>query len=104
MCIECAPVETSVLCLLTDHPDTFLYTNQGEAPVIDGVNDAEDLGETREAFTLLGEYFTLFLLKNRMSTKTRHAIDITASEMSYKHTNEHFNGQKKCSNRFLRQR
>ena len=41
---------------LTDNADTFLYTNQGEAPVIDGVNDAEDLEETREAFTLLGGY------------------------------------------------
>ena len=40
--------------IFTDHADTFMYTNQGEAPVIDGVNDAEDLEETREAFTLLG--------------------------------------------------
>ncbi len=38
----------------SDHADTFLYTNGGEAPVIDGVDDAEDLNATREAFTMLG--------------------------------------------------
>ena len=40
---------------LSDHPDIFYYTNQGEAPYIDGVDDAEDLIQTREAFTLLGQ-------------------------------------------------
>ncbi len=33
-----------------------MYTNQGEAPLIDDVNDAEDLESTREAFSLLGEH------------------------------------------------
>ena len=33
----------------------FFYTNQGSAPFIDGVEDGEDLLETREAFLLLGE-------------------------------------------------
>jgi myosin-5 len=37
-----------------DHPDIFYFTNQGEAPVIPGVDDLEDLASTREAFTLLG--------------------------------------------------
>ncbi|KAK3095804.1 hypothetical protein FSP39_019412 [Pinctada imbricata] len=36
------------------HPDEFVYTSHGEAPEIDGVDDAEDLLSTREAFSLLG--------------------------------------------------
>ena len=51
---------------MTDNADTFLYTNQGEAPVIDGVNDAEDLVETREAFTLLGGYNKTELVERRI--------------------------------------
>ena len=39
---------------LSDNPDIFLYTNQGEDPLIDGVDDAEELMATREAMTLLG--------------------------------------------------
>ena len=35
--------------------DTYYYTNQGAAPVIDGVDDAEELMNTREAFSLLGK-------------------------------------------------
>ncbi|XP_070536020.1 unconventional myosin-Va-like isoform X2 [Ptychodera flava] len=34
--------------------DYFLYTNQGESPVIDGVDDADQLDDTKEAFSLLG--------------------------------------------------
>ncbi|KAK2149285.1 hypothetical protein LSH36_457g02032 [Paralvinella palmiformis] len=41
-------------CLKLNHPDVFFYTNQGSAPFIDGVEDGEDLLETREAFLLLG--------------------------------------------------
>lgn len=41
-------------CLKLNHPDVFFYTNQGSAPFIDGVDDGEDLVETREAFSLLG--------------------------------------------------
>lgn len=40
--------------LKLNHPDIFYFTNQGEAPVIPGVDDLEDLASTREAFTLLG--------------------------------------------------
>ncbi|XP_076143801.1 unconventional myosin-Va isoform X2 [Alosa pseudoharengus] len=32
----------------------FLYTKQGGNPVIDGVNDAKEMSNTRQAFTLLG--------------------------------------------------
>ena len=32
----------------------YFYLNQGEAPYIDGVDDAEDFATTREAFSLLG--------------------------------------------------
>lgn len=39
---------------VTDHPDVFLFTNQGEAPVIESVDDLDELAATREAFTLLG--------------------------------------------------
>ncbi|XP_049577986.1 unconventional myosin-Va isoform X1 [Syngnathus scovelli] len=34
--------------------DDFHYTNQGHNPVIDGVDDVKDLGNTRRAFSLLG--------------------------------------------------
>ena len=35
--------------------EDFIYTSYGENIFIEGVNDAEDLVKTREAFTLLGE-------------------------------------------------
>uniref|UniRef100_A0A667Z492 Myosin VAb n=1 Tax=Myripristis murdjan TaxID=586833 RepID=A0A667Z492_9TELE len=35
--------------------DDFHYTNQGQNPVIDGVEDAKEMCHTRKAFTLLGE-------------------------------------------------
>lgn len=35
--------------------EDFIYTSLGENIFIEGVNDAEDLKKTREAFTLLGE-------------------------------------------------
>ncbi|XP_046897765.1 unconventional myosin-Va isoform X2 [Hypomesus transpacificus] len=34
--------------------DDFLFTKQGRNPVIDGVDDAKELSNTRNAFTLLG--------------------------------------------------
>uniref|UniRef100_A0A667Z4W5 Myosin VAb n=1 Tax=Myripristis murdjan TaxID=586833 RepID=A0A667Z4W5_9TELE len=34
--------------------DDFHYTNQGQNPVIDGVEDAKEMCHTRKAFTLLG--------------------------------------------------
>ncbi|XP_077994009.1 unconventional myosin-Va-like isoform X2 [Glandiceps talaboti] len=40
--------------LALNDTDYFYYTNQGENPIIDGVDDAEDLDDTKEAFTLLG--------------------------------------------------
>ncbi len=46
-------VMTWFICVV-DHADTFMYTNQGEAPEIDGVSDVEDLQVTRDAFSLLG--------------------------------------------------
>ncbi|XP_071941692.1 unconventional myosin-Va-like isoform X2 [Antedon mediterranea] len=36
------------------HPDEFFYTNQGEAPEVVGINDRDDLEETRDAFQLVG--------------------------------------------------
>ncbi|KAK2184041.1 hypothetical protein NP493_284g03000 [Ridgeia piscesae] len=39
--------------LKLNHPDIFYYTNQGEAVVIDGVDDAAEMLNTREAFSLL---------------------------------------------------
>lgn len=35
-------------------PNIFLYTNQGQAPTIDGVNDEETFQETIDALTMLG--------------------------------------------------
>ncbi|KAM4553693.1 unconventional myosin-Va-like isoform 1-T1 [Fundulus diaphanus] len=34
--------------------DDFNYTNQGQSPVIDGVDDAKEMRKTRRAFSLLG--------------------------------------------------
>uniref|UniRef100_A0A673BZT1 Myosin VAb n=1 Tax=Sphaeramia orbicularis TaxID=375764 RepID=A0A673BZT1_9TELE len=34
--------------------DDFHYTNQGQSPVIDGVDDAKEMNNTRKAFSLLG--------------------------------------------------
>ncbi|XP_041651873.1 unconventional myosin-Va-like [Cheilinus undulatus] len=34
--------------------DDFNYTNQGQSPVIDGVDDAKEMCSTRKAFSLLG--------------------------------------------------
>ncbi|KAK2842399.1 hypothetical protein Q5P01_012599 [Channa striata] len=34
--------------------DDFHYANQGQSPIIDGVNDAKDMRNTRRAFSLLG--------------------------------------------------
>lgn len=35
--------------------DDFHCTNQGQSPVIEGVDDAKDMCNTRRAFSLLGE-------------------------------------------------
>ncbi|XP_064645972.1 unconventional myosin-Va-like isoform X4 [Lineus longissimus] len=37
-----------------DHQNNFFYTNQGQSPIVDGVDDAEELETTREAMSLLG--------------------------------------------------
>jgi myosin-5 len=47
-------VVASLLLHFLDHPSVFYYTNQGEAPVINGVDDAEDFVSTVEALSLLG--------------------------------------------------
>ncbi|XP_056002833.1 unconventional myosin-Va-like isoform X5 [Ostrea edulis] len=44
--------EYKKFCLLS--PDDFFYTSHGQAPEIDGVDDAEDLISAREALTMLG--------------------------------------------------
>ena len=54
---ECYCDSDHVLCV--DHPDIFYYTNQGEAVVIDGVDDAAEMLTTREAFSLLGQFLVL---------------------------------------------
>lgn len=40
--------------------DDFHYTNQGQSPIIDGVDDAKELCDTRKAFSLLGECWMHF--------------------------------------------
>lgn len=39
---------------LTGNANYFHYTKQGGSPVIDGVNDAKEMVNTRQACTLLG--------------------------------------------------
>ena len=36
--------------------DDFHCTNQGQSTVIDGVDDAEEMNNTRKAFSLLGKW------------------------------------------------
>jgi hypothetical protein len=36
-------------------PDDFFYTSHGQAPEIDGVDDAEDMMSARDALTMLGK-------------------------------------------------
>ena len=45
------PVHSS----LVGAPEDFNYTKQGENALIDGVDDAEEFQNTREAMRLLGE-------------------------------------------------
>lgn len=35
--------------------EDFHYTNQGQSPVIEGVDDAKEMCNTRRAFSLLGK-------------------------------------------------
>lgn len=36
--------------------EEFYFTAHGGEPIINGVDDAEDFGETRDALTLLGKF------------------------------------------------
>ena len=42
--------------LFAADPENFNYTNQGENALIDGVDDAEEFLNTKEAMSLLGMY------------------------------------------------
>ncbi|XP_075252941.1 unconventional myosin-Va-like isoform X4 [Convolutriloba macropyga] len=51
----CASADSPEFCELHLGPcDQFVFTNQGNCPVINNVNDAEELENTREAFQMLG--------------------------------------------------
>ncbi|XP_063718189.1 unconventional myosin-Va-like isoform X3 [Symsagittifera roscoffensis] len=51
----CASADNPEFCELHLGPcDQFVFTNQGNCPVINNVNDAEELENTREAFQMLG--------------------------------------------------
>ncbi|KAG8575713.1 hypothetical protein GDO81_009651 [Engystomops pustulosus] len=52
LCASASLPEFSVLKL--GHANNFLYTKQGRSPVIDGVDDAKELKNTRQACALLG--------------------------------------------------
>lgn len=40
--------------MFLDHQDKFLYLNQGENPIIDGINDYTLFEETLQALNILG--------------------------------------------------
>lgn len=42
--------------------DDFHCTNQGQSPVIDGVDDAKEMHNTRRALSLLGEFWFVLVL------------------------------------------
>lgn len=42
--------------LIAAGPENFNYTNQGENALIDGVDDAEEFLNTKEAMSLLGNF------------------------------------------------
>ncbi|XP_071511300.1 unconventional myosin-Va-like, partial [Diadema antillarum] len=52
LCACCDRPELKDLAL--GDPDEFFYTSQGEAPVVDGIDDKKNFEETKEAFRLLG--------------------------------------------------
>ena len=59
----CAAREMAELCGLgLDHQDLFHYTNQGESPEIDNLDDRAEFVKTQESFRLLG--FTENDIKN----------------------------------------
>ena len=45
------------------HPDEFLYLNLGDAPEIDGLDDAEEFTATRDAFKVS----TYYLLSKKIN-------------------------------------
>lgn len=53
-----------IICTFIGHPNTYIYTSQGDSPDVEGVDDAYELETTREAFLLLGMwifYIIIFL-------------------------------------------
>lgn len=48
----------SCITFSTEHPDGFLYTNQGNSPVVSTIEDADDLMNTRQALSVLGTSIT----------------------------------------------
>ena len=49
--------------IITASPDDFCYTNQGENPDIDGVDDAEEFENTKEAMLMLGNSYLLTITR-----------------------------------------
>lgn len=78
----------ALLCLHSGGADEFLYTRQGQSPVIDGVDDTKELGSTRQAFALLGNMRLLLSIHmrcGRRCTLSRRRTAFTHSACSCMH-------------------
>jgi len=53
---------------IAGNPEQFYYLNQGMSPVVQSIDDAEDLTSVRQALTLLGE------------SHVRHTVCVHCSE------------------------
>lgn len=45
------------LFLFVEHQDKFSFLNQGDNPVIDGVNDSKTFSETKQVCHLINMFF-----------------------------------------------
>ena len=57
------------LFVFSGNPDMYFYLNQGEAPYIDGVDDAEEFSNTRDALSTLGKRKVDFAFLKRKLAK-----------------------------------
>lgn len=51
-------LRASATCVFISHagdPEQFFFLNQGSAPVVQSINDAEDFVSMRQALTVLGQ-------------------------------------------------
>lgn len=61
---------------VTGNANYFHYTKQGGSPVIDGVDDAKEMANTRQACTLLGNYKTQLCPKSDILASVSYIVPV----------------------------